>query len=187
MGKIVTLSGPSGAGKTTIAEELLRRNPDWKIVTSLTSRDPRVSDLPGEYRCNVSQAEFRKREQFGEFIWLVSVHGNRYGTLYHSINRAQDAGHISLMLLTPNVISILLNYARGKVLPFFIVPPGEQVLRKRLKKRGEEDRAITKRITDCARWTEEARASGIPYIFIENHGTVAEAASRIEAIISSSS
>ncbi len=183
MVRIVTITGPSGSGKTTIARELLHKNPDWKLVLSLTTRKPRDSDLPGEYRCGVSSEEFRKREQLKEFLWIVSAHGNRYGTLRRCVDSALAAKHISLMLLTPDAVPILLDYAPGKVISFFIIPPDDAILRVRLEKRGEDPATIERRIADCKKWHQEALASRIPYLYITNCGPVEEAGQAIEALV----
>ncbi len=182
--RIVTLTGPSGSGKTTIARELLHRNPDWKLVLSLTTRKPRDSDLPGEYRCSVSSEEFRKREQLKEFLWITSAHGNRYGTLRRCVDIALAAEHISLMLLTPDAVPTLLNYAPGKVIPLFTIPPDDAILRVRLEERGEGPATIERRIADCKKWYLEAPASRIPYLYVTNCGPIEEAVGHIiEALV----
>lgn len=183
MGSIVTLTGPSGVGKTTIAGQLLKQNPDWKLVLILTARGPRDSDLSGEYRCLVPREEFRKREQLREFLWTTSVHGNRYGTLRWCVDSALKADHTSLMILTPDAMPTLLDYAPGKVLPFFIIPPGNEMLRTRLLKRGEAPDAIERRVVDCGKWHSEAVASGLPYLYITNNGGVEEAVGKIMGVV----
>jgi guanylate kinase len=182
VGRIVTLTGPSGVGKTTLARELLNKNPDWKLVLSLTSRKPRDSDLPGEYRSNVHSDEWRKREQMKEFLWVTSAHGNRYGTLRRCVDVALAAEHISLMLLTPDVIPTLLDYAPGKVIPLFIIPPGDSILRARLEARGDDPATLERRIADCKKWYLEALASGVPYLYITNSGPIEEAEQIIEEL-----
>lgn len=177
--KIITFSGPSGSGKTTIVGRLLRLNPKWKLIVSHTTRAPRSSDLPGEYRCKVSKREFSRREKRREFIWTVSVHDNKYGTLFESIDQALRKDHASVMLLTPDSIPLLLKYIPGKALSFFILPPPEEALRERLKLRGETFEAIERRIADCKKWAEEAKSSGIPYVFIDNSGAVDEAVQQV--------
>lgn len=180
--KIITFTGPSGAGKTTIVGELLKRHPEWNMIVSLTSREPRKLDLPGEYRCNVSKDEFLLRYQREEFIWLVSVHGNMYGTLLADIARALLRDY-SLMQIVPDSVKKLQADVPKSVLSFFILPPGEKELRRRLKERGESEDNINRRIADCKKWEDEAKASGIYYEFVRNDGTVKEVVDKVEEIL----
>jgi len=184
--KIVTFTGPSGAGKTTIVRELLKRHPEWKMIVSLTSREPRCGedgDLPGEYRCNVSKKEFLRIRKAGEDLWIESAHGNMYATLKTDVLNALSSKGLSLMQILPVSIPKIREYVPGRVLSIFVLPPGEEELRRRLEKRGESPEQIEKRIADCRKWEEEARSSGIPYEFIRNDGTIAEAVEKIEQII----
>lgn len=181
--RIVTITGPSGAGKTTIVGELLKRHPKWKMVISLTSRGPRESDLPGEYECDVIKESFFWRDRKGEFIWMVSDHGNMYGMLLADIDEALDSEHPSLMQILSESVGQLRSYASGKVLSFFISPPNEEELRRRFAKRGDSSEQIERRTADCKKWEEEAMSSDIPYEFVRNDGTVEEAVEQVEAII----
>jgi guanylate kinase len=182
--RIVTFTGPSGAGKTTIVGELLKRYPKWKMVLSLTSREPRNSDLSGEYRCNVSREEFLQIKEEKKDLWIESAHGNMYATLGADIIKALLSKGLSLMQLLPVSVRKIHDYIPGSVLSIFILPPGEEELRRRLEKRGESSEQIEKRIIDCRNWEAEAtKRSGIPYKFVRNDGTVEEAVKKIEDII----
>mgnify|MGYP001558826613 CR=1 FL=1 len=181
--KIITLTGPSGAGKTVITRELLKNHPEWKMVLSLTSRGPRNSDLPGEYKCDVVQEEFFWRDRRGEFIWTVSAHGNIYGTLLADIQKALNSEYPLLMQILSESVKQLRSYAPNKVLSIFILPPDGSELKQRLEKRGESPEQIERRIADCKKWEEEARSSGIPYEFVRNDGTVEEAVEKVEKVI----
>lgn len=181
--RIITFTGPSGAGKTTIVGELLKKHLEWKIVISLTSRNPRDSDLPGEYRCLVRMDEFLWRDRRGEFIWIVSPHGYHYGTLLADVRKALDSKKPSMMQITPEAVKKMLAYAPGEALLIFVLPPGEGELRRRLEKRGDSLEQIERRIADCRKWEEEAKSSNIPYKFVRNDGTVAEAVERVEDVI----
>lgn len=167
--KIITLTGPSGAGKTSIVKKILELRPEMHLVVSLTSRAPRSSDLPGEYQYYHSPIFFLGNDAF---LWSIGVHDDHYGTLKISVNEALVGSVPSLMILTPDVITPLRAHAEtqsgGGVLSFYISPPPVETLRARLSARGDDAAAVERRIADCLRWNEEARASGIPYIFVSN-------------------
>ena len=181
--KIVTFTGPSGVGKTTIVGELLKRRPRWKMVLSLTSRKSRDSDLPGEYKCNVAKEEFFRRNRRSEFLWMVSAHGNVYGTLLADVREALNFKYLSLMQILPESVKHLRSYASDKVLSVFVLPPGEEELKRRLEKRGESSEQIDRRIADCKKWEEEARFSDIHYEFVRNDRTIDEVVEEVERVI----
>ena len=183
--RIVSFTGPSGAGKTSIIKELLRLNPGWRLVTSYTTRGPRNSDLFGEYRCNVHEEEFLDPRKSSKFAWTVSVHGNSYGHLRGSIKSALMGTYppMWMLTLTPDFVLDFLKLSGGRALPIFVLPPEADILRQRLSARGESEETIVKRIQDCREWTEDARVSDLPYVFLENNGTIEETAQKVIEIL----
>ena len=79
-GKLIILSAPSGAGKTTICKELLKKNKNWQFSVSVTTREKRDHEKDGIDYEFVSKEKFTELERFGELIETQWVHGNRYGT-----------------------------------------------------------------------------------------------------------
>lgn len=182
--RIITFTGPSGAGKTTIVRELLKRHPGLKMVLSITSRLSRETDLPGEYMAGVPKSKMYRLEQLGEFIWVARIHGNVMATRWDDVNSALSRRNgLSVMQLTPEAVRKLRDYAAGRVLSFFVMPPKEADLRERLSKRGEAPADINVRILDCRKWVREAANSNVPYHFISNGGSIEEAVARVEEIL----
>lgn len=177
--RIITFTGPSGSGKTTIITELFVNKPELRFLPSYTTRKPRGSDFPSEF-CYVSKKEFESLKDDNKFIWSVEVHGNSYGTLFESIDNVQT---MSVMTLVPKATAQLFEYLKGNIIPFFILPPSEAILRERLLKRGEDKETIEKRIKDCVEWEEKAKKSLIPYIYITNETTVDDAVIQVENYI----
>lgn len=167
---ILTLTGPSGAGKTTIARRLLRHRHDMRLIVSLTTRKARTGDIEGEYRYGVSPAEFARLSREGAFLWSVSAHGNTYGTLRASVDDALRSPGWSLMILIPDAVRKLVaaSDGRGVVRPFFIMAPGEDALAARMRKRGDDEGSIASRMADCRTWEFQARDSGLGYTFVPN-------------------
>lgn len=181
--KIVTITGPSGAGKTTIVGELLKKHPEWKMVLSLTSRESRDSDLPGEYKCNLSVKHLYQLLKDRQAIWLENEHGNVYVALFKNVDEARFERTLSFMQILHRSVVKLHSCVPREVLSIFIIPPREEELRRRFEKRGDSPEQIERRLADCKKWEEEARSSRIPYEFVRNDGTVVEAVEQVEQVI----
>ncbi len=177
---ILTLTGASGAGKTTIAGELLKKLPIYtRMVPSYTTRKPRETDLPGEYKY-VSKLRFWLLNKMGAFLWTVYPHGNSYGTTKHWVAKAlRDDNTVYIMILVSDAIKTLREFAEEKdlvrVYSFYIFSPPQEVLRKRLEKRGDCAEEVKKRLSDCLKWDKDSLSSGIPYEFVRNDNEVEEA------------
>ena len=95
-GKLVVISAPSGAGKTTIAHEMLKRFPALSFSVSATTRPVRPGEADGVDYFFLTQEEFRRRVATGEFVEWEEIYGNLYGTLKQEIQRAGDEGRALL-------------------------------------------------------------------------------------------
>jgi len=180
MGKILTFTGASGSGKSSIAKSL-----GFPLVLSTTTRAPRPSDLPGEYeyldRKYFDSNSFNPVEARNDFLWIKEYGGNYYSTRYDSINRALNSPENYIMILVPEVLPPLLDYAgKEKVLPFYIRSPDEAVLRSRLEKRGEREDSIERRLKESKDWDMQAGESGIPYFYITNNDALEEAVGQVK-------
>lgn len=170
--KILTLTGASGVGKSTLVRAFLKQNPSSRLVTSFTTRSPRDSDISGEYECNLPLEFFKDKDKF---LWVVEAHGNTYGTTKDSVRSALSSGIPHLMILVPEVIPLLrtavaeLDSTDSTVTSFYVLSPEEKELERRLYARGETTLFAEKRISDCKKWDKEALASDIPYLFLSNN------------------
>lgn len=164
---IITLTGSSGAGKTTYCKELLLRKTEWKLVPSRTSRKPRQTDLPGEYVCGESSEKFAQMAANKEILWQINEHGNTYATLRQDVELAANSDDVHLMLITPSAVEMLRKFlGQAKLLHFYLLSPSEKELKKRLSRRNASEEEISRRISDCQTWDSEAINSEIPYSFI---------------------
>ena len=190
---VVTISGSSGVGKTTIEKNLLKRLANAEVVVSVTTRKKRNNDNPGEYQY-VSKFWFRLLDKLGAFLWTVNIHGNLYGTLESSVRKAlKRYDDFSLMILVPDRVKNLMSYARERgyeesVKSFYILSPSPEILKKRLQDRGDSEFEIAKRIRDCKQWDNQAGADAyvgkIRYIFISNNtNNVEDAVDKIMSYI----
>ena len=164
--RIITLTGPSGTGKTTLAKALLKLDPSIKLIRSYTTRTARPSDLPGEYACDQKQSDFDLRKS--EYLWIITAHGNTYATRQDDVTQALKSKSLSLMILVPKAVALLRAFAHPDVVSFFILPPNETVLQKRLVERGDDKESIERRINDGKKWHDDFVKYNIPYFKIDN-------------------
>src|SRR5512132_1952414 len=139
-GKLIVISAPSGAGKTTIAREILKRNPSLEFSVSATTRPVRTGEEHGRDYFFLTREEFERRVHAGEFVAREEIYGNLYGTLKSELERALRNGrHLLFDLDVKGGLSIKRQYPDALLI--FIEPPSMEVLRQRLQNRRTEDAA----------------------------------------------
>ena len=149
-GLLVILAAPSGTGKSTICRELIKNNKNWKFSVSVTTRNPRDGEIDGKDYKFISNSEFEHFVKFGDFIEWEIVHGNKYGTLWSTIDDALDSKKVLILDIdVKGAMSIKEEYTDQTVL-IFIEPPGlnineqKETLNERLVKRGNEQELAIK-------------------------------------------
>ncbi len=135
---LVVLSSPSGGGKTTISERLLRKHRSYVRSVSVTTRKRRKGEKQGKDYLFVTEEEFRRKIRGREFVEWAWVHGYRYGTPKESVNKAKSEGRVALFVLDVQGGMAMKKKYPGSVL-IFILPPSAAELRRRLTGRGTED------------------------------------------------
>ena len=126
-GKLVVLSAPSGAGKTTICQNLLELNNKWLYSISATTRPIRKNEVDGKDYIFMSKEKFEHKEKFGEFIECEWVHGNRYGTLYAPLEEAIENGDLILLDIDVKGGCTIMEEFEDNVISIFIEPPGDDI------------------------------------------------------------
>jgi len=144
---LIVVSAPSGAGKSTLCDMLLQRMDNIVYSVSCTTRPPRGAEVDGEDYIFMTDEGFQQRVDNNEFLEHAVVHGYRYGTLRSVVDEAMKEGqHVLMDIDVQGARSIRKIVAglpdddpkkRGFV-DMFIEPPSLEVLRERLKKRGED-------------------------------------------------
>jgi guanylate kinase len=134
------ISGPSGAGKTTIASAVLERRPDIVPSISTTTRRPRRGEKDGVQYHFVTIDEFERIARSGGFLEHALVHGNQYGTPRAPVEKALAAGKSVLLEIDVQGSRAVRNAVPDALL-IFVEPPSRDVLRERLHRRKTEDDA----------------------------------------------
>ncbi|MFT6550377.1 MAG: guanylate kinase [Zhongshania marina] len=148
-GTLYTISAPSGAGKTSLVAELLKRTPRLGVSVSHTTRTKRPGEQDGVNYHFVDHAEFKKMLEASAFLEHAQVFDNFYGTSQQWVESQLAAGEDVILeidwqgaqqvrRLMPNTVAI------------FIMPPSKEALNERLTGRGQDDSAVIQRRMDAA-------------------------------------
>ncbi len=137
--KLVIVSAPSGAGKTTIVKHLLKLPLGFGFSVSATSRAPRPGETDGKDYYFLTPAQFREKIGQGAFVeWEEVYPGIFYGTLKSEIDRIFSEGrNVIFDVDVQGGLNIRRIYGK-KALALFIMPPSPAVLRQRLTMRSTE-------------------------------------------------
>jgi len=138
--ELVVISGPSGAGKTTIIKKLFEdKDLKDKLMFSVshTTRKKREGEVEGQDYFFVSEEEFMRMVEKGEFIEWAKVHGNLYGTSYENIKLAQKSGKLLILDIDVQGAEKIREKMGDSAIFIFIKPPNLGELKKRLESRGD--------------------------------------------------
>ncbi|HYT48499.1 MAG TPA: guanylate kinase, partial [Burkholderiales bacterium] len=148
-GKLFVITAPSGAGKTSLIEAVMREDPSLKISVSYTTRPPRPGEKNGVDYHFIDDATFLAMQNRGEFVESAEVHGYRYGTsknvILDAVTRGEDLlleidwqGAQQVRKLYPDCVGI------------FILPPSIEELERRMRARGQDTDAVIRRRVENA-------------------------------------
>ena len=140
--KLIIISSPSGAGKTTLCKLLLKKMKNISLSISYTTRNKRLNEIHGRdyYFVNKNQFEILKNKKF--FIETAKNFNNYYGSPYRNVNDAKKRKqHILFDIDWKGARKIRQNYNKENIIDFFILPPSKSELKRRLIKRGRENKS----------------------------------------------
>ena len=136
-GNLFVIVAPSGAGKTSLVNELLQREPNIRLSISFTTRQPREGELQGREYHFVTRAAFEKMIASGDFLEHANVFGNYYGTSRRWIEE-QLAGEHDVLLEIDWQGAQQVRKLFAHMVGIFIMPPSLAELRSRLERRGKD-------------------------------------------------
>ena len=185
-GLLIVISAPSGGGKTTLCEELLKHQPNTVRAITCTTRDPREGEKDGVDYYFLDAGTFLKRVQAGNFLEHATVYGNSYGTLKSEVLGKLRQGKDVLLSVDVQGAATIRDRAledpelKRALLTIFLAPPSMEVLEKRLKKRGKDSAAVIQKRLSVAR-QEVAQARHFDYMMVSS--AIAEDLKKMQAII----
>jgi guanylate kinase len=146
-GLMLVLSSPSGAGKSTIARNLLESDPELSLSVSVTTRPRRGSEIDGVHYRFVPQRDFDRLRDSDALLEWAEVHGNCYATPREPVEAAMADGRDMLFDIDWQGALQLKEKMRVDIVSIFILPPSMNELKSRLKRRAEDtDDVIAKRL-----------------------------------------
>lgn len=179
-GLMLVLSSPSGAGKTTISRELLKREPGLVMSVSATTRSPRPGEVEGKDYFFKTVAQFEAMVKRNEFLEHARVFDNLYGTPRAAVETALAAGRDVLFDVDWQGTQKLKETARSDLASVFILPPSMADLESRLRTRAQD--------SDDVVWSRMARAASemshwAEYDYIVVNVDIESSVARVQSIL----
>lgn len=156
--RLFVIAAPSGAGKTTLVNELVRRNPALVFSVSYTTRARRPNEIDGRDYFFVSEERFHELERGGELLESALVFDNHYGTGRSQVEQKLSEGR-NVVLEIDWQGARQVRAARPDCVSVFILPPSRDALAARLRgRRTDSDDVIARRLADAlgdmSHWNE---------------------------------
>lgn len=137
-GLMLVLSSPSGAGKSTIARNLMEIDAGFELSVSVTTRARRGSEIEGVHYRFVDERTFMRMRDDDDLLEWAEVHGNHYATPRAPVEQAMAAGRDMLFDIDWQGAKQMTQKMRADVVSVFILPPSMAELRARLMRRAED-------------------------------------------------
>ncbi len=178
-GLLFIMSAPSGAGKTTLAEQLAMQTPRLRLSRSYTSRPARSGEIDGVDYNFVSRNRFEEMAAGGEFLEWADVFGNLYGTCATDTEALLGAGHDVVLVIDVQGARTVRRSGMEST-AVFVMPPSFDVLEQRLRGRSKDSEAAIQRRLQVAR---QEVAAFTEYDYVVVNDDVTEALEKLRSIV----
>jgi guanylate kinase len=141
VGTLFIVSAPSGTGKTSLVNALVRDTNHLKLSISSTTREIRPREIDGYHYHFIEEEKFQQKITAGDFLEFAEVFGNFYGTSQESVDKMLNEGH-DVVLEIDWQGAQLIKKRRVDAISIFILPPSIDALRERLETRGQDSKEV---------------------------------------------
>lgn len=185
-GLLLVISAPSGGGKTTLCDALLKADPNTVRAVTCTTRLPREGEKDAVDYYFLDASDFLKRVQAGNFLEHATVYGNSYGTLKSEVlGKLRQGRDVILNIDVQGAAAIQAKAAddeemRNALVTVFLAPPSLSVLEERLRKRNSDSPSTIAKRLSVARH-EINQWKHFDYLIVSS--TVAEDLARLRGIV----
>ena len=139
--KLIIISSPSGAGKTTLCKLLIKKMKNINLSISYTSRSKRLNEIDGKDYYFINKKKFQTLKKNNFFIETATNFNNLYGSPIKNIILSKKRNkHILFDIDWKGARKIRRNYIKDDIIDFFILPPSISELKRRLIKRGRDNK-----------------------------------------------
>jgi guanylate kinase len=166
-GTLYIVAAPSGAGKSSIVNAVLARDPNICLSISFTSRQPRPGERHAEHYHFVSAAEFETMVEAGDFFEHALVHGDWKGTARQSVEPQLASGKDVLLEIDWQGARQVRNKVPNSV-SVFILPPSREALEQRMRVRAQDSEDVIRQRLDAAR-EEMSHYTEFDYVIVNEH------------------
>ena len=166
-GTLYIVAAPSGAGKSSIVNAVLARDPNIRLSISFTSRAPRPGERHAEHYHFVDAAEFERMVEAGDFFEHARVHGDWKGTARQSVEPQLASGKDVLLEIDWQGARQVRAKVPGAV-SVFILPPSRDALEQRMRVRGQDSEEVIARRLAAAR-EEMSHYGEFDYVIVNEH------------------
>ncbi|AWV08401.1 guanylate kinase [Marilutibacter maris] len=170
-GTLFIVAAPSGAGKSSIVNAVLARDPNICLSISFTSRKPRPGERHAEHYHFVDEAEFERMVEAGDFFEHARVHGDWKGTARQSVEPQLAAGRDVLLEIDWQGARQVRKQVPGAI-SVFILPPSRAALEQRMRNRGQDSEEVIAQRLAAAR-EEMSHYGEFDYVIVNEHFAMA--------------